>query len=76
MTPHLYYNRLGRPILEDADGILWRLRAEGESLVFVSALGERLHAPVPSAWELLSAEELEGHRRSARAVDPGEHATG
>ena len=73
MTPRLYYDRLGRPILEDADGERWLLRAESLRLVFLGESGERLHAPLPSAWEDLSAEELEVHRRSTGPVDPGEH---
>ena len=76
MTPQLSYDRLGRPILEDTAGTRWLVRAESLRLVFLAESGERLQAPLPSAWEHLSAEELEVHRRSARAVDPGEHTTG
>ena len=32
-------------------------------------------APLPSAWEHLSAEELEADRRAAKPVDPEEHTT-
>ena len=73
MTPRLFYDRLGRPILEDSDGERWLLREESLRLVFLGESGERLHAPAPTGWQHLSAEELEVHRRSARPVDPGEH---
>ena len=72
----LYYDRLGRPILEDADGERWLVRAESLRLVFIGESGARLQAPLPSAWEHLSAEELEVHRRSAKRVDLGEHTAG
>ena len=81
-SPCLYYDRLGRPILEDADGTRWFVRAESVPLVLLAESGERLQAPLPSAWEHLgaeqhpSAEDLEVPRRSARPLDPGEHTSG
>ena len=74
-TPRLFYDRRRRPFLEDASGVCWRLTVENGSLEFISEAGEHRRVVLLDAWEDLSAEELEVHRRSAEAVDPGEHTS-
>ncbi len=73
VTPCLYRHGSGRSVLVDANGEHGILREESLQLVFLSESGHRLLTPLPPAWEHLSAEELEVHRRSARPVDPGEY---
>ncbi len=70
LSARLYYDRLGRPIPEDADGERWLVREEPPHLVFVSESGERRVAPLPQAWEHLSAEELEAYCRQATPHEP------
>jgi hypothetical protein len=53
-------------VLVDTNGEHWILREESPQLVFLSESGHRLLTPLPSAWEHLSAEELEVHRQQAR----------
>ncbi len=67
MRARLVYNPPGSPVLEDSTGRRWIVRQESPHLVFVSEeTHERRVAPLPDAWEHLSAEELEQYCRAAR----------